>query len=68
MTTLKNPNYDIVARNLKLQKLYKKVFKSTKPIDLMSFLKDRIGDNHYSNKLLNKETLKNVDFKELEKQ
>ncbi len=34
MSSLRNKEYDEVSRNLKLQKLYKQVFKSTKPYSL----------------------------------
>lgn len=48
LADLRNINYDKVARNLKLQKLYKQVFNSITPPSLTSFLNDRIKDNHYS--------------------
>ena len=51
LADLRRPNYDIVARNLKLQKLYKQVFKSIYPQSLTGFLHDRINDNHYSSNL-----------------
>jgi len=51
MATLRNPNYDIVARNLKLQRLYKRVFGKVKPSTLSKFLYDRVGDKHYSNNI-----------------
>lgn len=38
MSTLRNFEYDEVSRNLKLQKLYKQVFKSTKPHSLSHHL------------------------------
>ena len=53
LASLKYPNYDIVARNLKLQKLYKRVFSSTTPPSLNSFLCQRIKDRHYSENLIN---------------
>ena len=48
MASLRTPNYDIVARNLKLQRLYKKVFSSTKPPSLRRFLHERVNCAHYS--------------------
>lgn len=38
MSSLKNHAYDNVSRNLKLQKLYKQVFKSTKPCTLKEII------------------------------
>jgi ribonucleoside-diphosphate reductase alpha chain len=51
MSSLKNIGYDEVSRNLKLQKLYKQVFKSTKPYSL----KDHISKNkdQYNEHILN---------------
>lgn len=63
LADLRTPNYDTVARNLKLQKLYKHVFKSTKPPTLFSFLKQRIDDGHYAVDLL---LADGVDYKALE--
>lgn len=59
MSSLRFPNYDIVSRNLKLQKLYKQVFKSTKPYSLkehISLNKHIYGDAilKYSDKELTK--------------
>lgn len=51
LANLRNPNYDIVARNLKLQKLYKHVFKSINPPSLLNFLTERVLAGHYSSKL-----------------
>ena len=48
LATLRNPNYDIVARNLKLQKLYKRVFGGITPPSLYYFLLQRVADGHYS--------------------
>ena len=48
LATLRNPNYDIVARNLKLQKLYKRVFGGITPPTLHDFLAERVLDGHYS--------------------
>lgn len=51
MSTLKNFEYDKVSRNLKLQKLYKQVFKSTKPHSLEKHLNlwpEKYGDIMYS--------------------
>lgn len=48
MADLRTPNYDIVARNLKLQKLYKRVFGSINPPNLKEFLSARILDGQYS--------------------
>jgi len=70
MATLKNPNYDIVARNLKLQKLYKRVFKGVQPPSLFDFLEARIADKHYSSKLEPLSTMfgptEQIRFNELE--
>jgi len=52
LATLRNPNYDAVARNLKLQKLYKRVFKGITPPTLSEFINQRISDGHYSSNLL----------------
>jgi ribonucleoside-diphosphate reductase alpha chain len=52
MADLRNINYDAVARNLKIQKLYKKVFGSIVPTNLVGFLTERVEDGHYSNNLL----------------
>ncbi len=41
MSTLRHHGYDEVSRNLKLQKLYKQVFKSTEPYTL----KEHINKN-----------------------
>ena len=40
MSSLRYINYDAVSRNLKLQKLYKQVFQSTKPPSLHDFIKN----------------------------
>lgn len=48
LADLRSPNYDKVARNLKLQKLYKQVFNSITPIELTEFLHDRVRDGNYS--------------------
>ena len=53
MADLRNINYDAVARNLKIQKLYKRVFSSTTPTTLLAFLTERVEDGHYSKNLLN---------------
>lgn len=53
LADLRNINYDAVARNLKIQKLYKRVFDGIIPTDLVSFLTERVEDGHYSKKLLN---------------
>lgn len=63
LADLRYPNYDKVARNLKLQKLYKQVFKSTKPYGLMKFLEERVRDKHYTPDILN---IPDVDYKVLE--
>ena len=52
LADLKNPNYDIVARNLKLQKLYKQAFKSINPPRLLDFLNQRIAAGEYSANLI----------------
>jgi len=52
MADLRNPNYDTVARNLKLQKLYKRVFGSITPPSLGEFIKARIDEGHYRPELL----------------
>lgn len=48
LADLRNINYDKVARNLKLQKLYKQVFNSVTPTSLAVFLQDRVNDGSYS--------------------
>ena len=63
MASLRTPNYDIVARNLKLQKLYKRVFGSTTPPNLFNFLSERAADGHYSKELLH---LSNAAYSQLE--
>ena len=63
LADLRNVNYDKVARNLKLQKLYKHVFNSITPPSLVEFLEDRINDGHYSSNLLNQP---GVDYEALE--
>lgn len=62
LATLRAPNYDIVARNLKLQKLYKCVFKGIYPQALVPFLEDRVSVGHYSANLIN---IPNIDYKRL---
>lgn len=62
LADLRNINYDQVARNLKLQKLYKKVFNSIHPISLIEFLEKRVQDGHYSANLLNQD----IDYHALE--
>ena len=52
LATLRNPNYDAVARNLKLQKLYKRVFGGITPPSLSEFIQQRVSDGHYSSNLL----------------
>ena len=59
LADLRNPNYDSVARNLKLQKLYKQVFNSINPIGLLDFLTARVQAGHYSTNVLNQP---NVDY------
>ena len=59
LADLRNPNYDSVARNLKLQKLYKQVFNSINPIGLLDFLTARVQAGHYSANVLNQP---NVDY------
>ena len=41
MSTIRHPNYDLVAKNLKLQKLYKNLFKSVTPYTINDFIKDK---------------------------
>ena len=53
LADLRHPNYDAVARNLKLQKLYKHVFKSITPPSLLDFLTTRVNAGHYSVNVLN---------------
>lgn len=53
LADLRHPNYDAVARNLKLQKLYKHVFKSITPPSLLDFLTTRVNAGHYSANVLN---------------
>lgn len=69
LADLRNPNYDIVARNLKLQRLYKRVFNSITPPTLNKFLSDRVLYGHYS-KYMNPSSLiavNGIDFGRLEK-
>jgi len=63
LADLRNPNYDTVARNLKLQRLYKRVFKSINPPKLLSFLIDRVEAGHYSDNLLLE---RSIDYEALE--
>lgn len=63
LADLRNINYDKVARNLKLQKLYKHVFNSITPPSLMEFLEDRIKAGHYSKNLFSD----GVDYEALDK-
>lgn len=51
LATLRTPNYDTVARNLKLQKLYKRAFSSITTPNLTDFLTQRVLDGHYSPEL-----------------
>ena len=44
LADLRNINYDTVARNLKLQKLYKQVFNSITPTTLLVSHEDRTRD------------------------
>lgn len=53
LADLRHPNYDAVARNLKLQRLYKHVFKSITPPSLLDFLTTRVSAGHYSANVLN---------------
>lgn len=64
MATLRNPNYDIVARNLKLQRLYKRVFGSINPPKFLPFLIERVESGHYSSNLLIEGP---IDYNALEK-
>jgi len=57
LADLRNINYDAVARNLKIQKLYKRVFSSTTPTHLYSFLVERIEDGHYSKNLIDNDRI-----------
>lgn len=50
MSSLKHPEYDIASRNLKLQKLYKQVFKSTKPCTLKEIIEK--NKNYYGKAIL----------------
>lgn len=61
MSTLRHHGYDAVSRNLKLQKLYKQVFKSTEPYTL----KEHIEKNkeHYGEMIL---TYTDEELEELE--
>jgi len=63
LANLRNPNYDIVARNLKLQRLYKQVFGSIHPPSLVDFLTKRVKDGHYSSNLINNAQ---IDYHQLE--
>jgi len=51
MSSLRNFEYDEMSRNLKLQKLYKQVFKSTEPHSLLKHL--TINSKHYSDTINN---------------
>lgn len=62
LADLRNPNYDAVARNLKLQKLYKHVFNSVNPPSLVEFLEDRVQAGHYSANVLSQP----IDYQALE--
>ena len=53
LADLRTPNYDSVARNLKLQKLYKRAFKSITPPSLIDFLSEKVADGHYSPNVMN---------------
>ena len=59
LASLRNPEYDEVARNLKIQRLYKRVFGSTEPISLLQYLEDRVNEGHYSKSIL---YAKGVDY------
>lgn len=63
LADLRNINYDQVARNLKLQKLYKRAFNSTKPPKLLPFLIERVESGDYSSNLL---VEGNIDYDKLE--
>lgn len=53
LADLRNLNYDAVARNLKIQKLYKRVFGCITPTSLIGFLTERVEEGEYSPNLLN---------------
>ena len=55
MSSLRHIEYDTVSRNLKLQKLYKQVFKSTKPHSLAHHI--ALNNDIYGN---NNDTMKNT--------
>jgi len=63
LADLRNPNYDTVARNLKLQRLYKRVFNSVHVPQLVDFLADRVQAGHYSANVLN---YPRIDYKALQ--
>lgn len=63
MADLRNLNYDKVARNLKLQKLYKQAFNSIEPPRLNDFLVKRVKDGHYSSNLIFNNS---IDYQALE--
>lgn len=65
LADLRNPNYDQVARNLKLQRLYKRVFNSVEPQSLADFIQARVDAGHYSQNILPRADY--VDYDELEK-
>lgn len=50
MSSLRHFEYDEVSRNLKLQKLYKQVFKSTKPYTLHEHIK--LNKKHYGSAIM----------------
>lgn len=50
MSSLKHPEYDIASRNLKIQKLYKQVFRSTKPCTLKELIEK--NKNYYGKAIL----------------
>lgn len=50
MSSLRHPEYDIASRNLKLQKLYKQVFRSTKPCSLKEIIEK--NKNYYGRAIL----------------
>jgi ribonucleoside-diphosphate reductase alpha chain len=51
LADLRNINYDAVARNLKLQKIYKRTFNSVTPCTLEEFLEQRVAEGVYSKHL-----------------
>lgn len=52
LADLRNPNYDTVARNLKVLRLYKRVFGDVTPPSLRQFLTTMVESGHYHHDVL----------------